>query len=142
MDFKTKGGQLNAAYQGDIKLGQPLILNGKFDAQSPSAQTLVKAFGLEKIAGVKALGNIDISGQISGPTDVINIKSLNFKTENDLLNASYLGDITTGKAISLNGNFETFIPSVKNLSAQTGIVIPYVDALGSLNAKRYSERLT
>lgn len=135
IDFKTKGSQLNATYQGDVKLDQPLTLNGKFDAQSPSAQTLIEAFGLGKMAGVKALGKIDISGQISGPSDAIYIKSLNFKTENDLLTASYLGDITTGKTVSLNGNFKAFIPSVKNLSAQAGIMIPYVDALGSLNTK-------
>ena len=135
LEFKTKGEALTANYQGDIKLGDTVMLNGRFDAQSPSAISLITKLGIEAPAAAKVLGDINVSGQVSGPADAVALSALNFKTKGAQLTASYVGDVKMGKTITLNGSFEALAPSIKTLAAETGMALPYADAVGKFTAK-------
>ncbi len=135
LDLKTKSNDLTANYSGNIQLGEVVSLNGSFDAQSPSVTNLITQFGMPVPRAANALGTINISGNISGPTDAISAKNIKFNTIGEHLTASYIGDVKMGEQLNLNGNFESLIPSMKTFAAQTGFTHPYVNAIGKFTAK-------
>ena len=134
LDFKTKGGDLVASYSGKVKLGKDMAFDGRFDASGASVPTIVSKLGMEGLDAARALGNFSVSGNVSGAPSAVNLTGLNFKTEGQQLTASYIGDISTGKTTTLNGNFNVSSPSMKTLAATGGIALPYADALGALKA--------
>ena len=134
LNFKTKGGDLVASYNGSVKLGKDMSFNGRFDASGASVPTIVSKLGMQGLDAAKALGNFNVSGNVSGAPSATNISGLDFKTAGDQLTASYVGDISTGKTTTLNGNFNVSSPSMKDLAATGGITLPYADALGALKA--------
>ena len=129
LDFKTQGAGLNASYQGSISTGKALALNGNFAATSPNIAALVASSGFKDITGINALGDLDVSGTVSGAPGAITINDLDFKTTSDTLTASYVGTINTGETTSLNGRFNASGASLKALSAQAGFAFPYADAM-------------
>lgn len=134
LDFKTKGGDLLASYNGSVKLGKDMSFNGRFDASGSSVPNLVSKLNIEGLEPAKALGNFSISGNVSGAPAATKLTDLDFKTEGQHLTASYMGEISTGKMTTLNGQFNAAVPSVKTLAATGGIALPYADALGTLKA--------
>ena len=97
LDLKTKSNDLTANYSGSIQLGEVVSLNGSFDAQSPSVAALITQFSMPVPLAANALGAINISGNISGPTDAISAKNIRFNTIGEHLTASYTGDVKNGR---------------------------------------------
>jgi AsmA protein len=142
LDFKTQGTGLNASYQGSISTGKGLALNGNFAATSPNIAALVASSGFKDITGINALGDLDVSGTVSGTPGALTANDLNFKTTSDTLTASYVGTINVGETTSLKGRFSASGASLKALSAQAGFAFPYADAMkkfalsGNLNGTK------
>ncbi len=142
INLTTNSSQLSTSYQGDFKLGRPMAINGHFEIKSPSAQTVMSTFGLDKVPGSAALGKVDVVGEISGSKDAVSIRALKFSTDNNLLKASYQGDISRDETIAMNGKFNVSIPSVKNFSDQSGVTIPNANAFGALKTNGLIEGTT
>ena len=134
IDFKTTGGELVASYQGDVQLGPDMAINGAFEASGASVPAIVNKLGMTDLKAAAALGDFSVKGQLSGSPAALNISALDFKTNGDNLTASYQGNVTTGKTVSLDGQFNLSSPSVKTLAQTAGLTLPYVDALGRLQA--------
>ncbi|MBL4869999.1 MAG: AsmA family protein, partial [Robiginitomaculum sp.] len=133
--FTLKGQEIDANYIGRATLNNALNLDGNFTVASPSLKSLTTKLGLKNIQGADVIGNFSVSGRVSGIVDALSLSGIDFKTEGEYITAGYIGDIKMGETILLNGSFDTFIPSIKNFTTQTGLKNPYSDALGTLQAK-------
>lgn len=131
--FILKGDKINADYKGNAQFDNALSLDGDFNMSSPSFSDLTSKLGLKPFKGGESIGDFNVSGRASGLIDQLNLTNIDFKTKGDQFNASYQGNIKLGNVITLNGNFDAFIPSVNTLATQTGITFPLASALGTLN---------
>ncbi len=123
IDFKTKGGDLQADYSGDIILGETTRLNGKLKASSESIPALVSGLGLKEIKPVNALQGFDFTANIAGTPDNIEINNINFDSKGNLVKASYQGLVKKGEKLELDGSFAFDILSVSEFIKQSELEI-------------------
>ena len=132
--INIKGAAITANYFGAAKFGNALSLAGNFNANSPSISALLPKLGVNDLAAANVLGDLSVSGNVSGMIDALTLDDLDFKTKGGDLVASYAGQVKLGKDMSFNGRFDAASPSVKRLATTGEIALPYADALGALQA--------
>ncbi len=122
LDFKTKGGDLDAGYTGQVKLGEDMSFNGRFNASTSSLKNLA-ANGNIPLPYADALGSMKANGNIKGPITSLAIAEIKAVLSDGLLNLDFDGSFKTGKALGYDGFVKLDIPSLRKLAALDGIIL-------------------
>ncbi|NNC36537.1 MAG: AsmA family protein [Hyphomonadaceae bacterium] len=130
----TTGEDLTARYQGGLRVGETVSLNGTFDANGASVPAIVSKLGMTDLKAANVLGDFSVSGQASGTPGAMDVKGLKFKTSGSDFTGSYTGDVKIGEKIVLTGAFDALAPSVQSMATKAGLALPYANAIGKFVA--------
>lgn len=138
---KITGDGFNMAFDGQASfLGTPKAV-GNFSGDIASIPSVVSALKMD-VPQAKALGNAKLRGRLSLDGTDVTLDLEESRTEGANLNASYTGKIVKfGDDISMDGAFDSKIPSLSSFASATGTEIPYsnsiskVDVAGNISGK-------
>ncbi|MCF6221451.1 MAG: AsmA family protein, partial [Robiginitomaculum sp.] len=121
LSIDIKGDGITANYAGTATFDNALSLAGQFSANSPSIAALLPKLGMENTPGVNILGDLAVSGKVSGMVDALVLDNLDFKTKGGDLVAGYAGKIKLGRDLSFDGRFDASGASVPVIVKKLGI---------------------
>ncbi len=135
LDVKTDNGAVNGTYRGNVKItdGNPL-LEGQFNVDIPSVAQ-ANQIAEFKIDAANAVGSLNASGHLNMAGKTISISDLTAKTKGDIINGQYSGTAKIGDVTGYNGQFNTTLTSLTELSKRTGIEVPYATAIGKIDVQ-------
>ncbi len=134
VSINIKGDGITANYSGAATFDNALSLAGKFSANSPSIAALLPKLGMENTSGVNILGDLAVSGKVSGMVDALVLDNLDFKTKGGDLIAGYAGKIKLGRGLSFDGRFDASGASVPVIVTKLGLQgLDAANALGDFS---------
>ncbi|MEE9347982.1 MAG: AsmA family protein [Robiginitomaculum sp.] len=132
--LKASGAAIDAAYQGDVTLGETPKLGGNFTADITDMQAIAKALNIKHEAiGLISHGNAQ--GVISGAANALSIAKLDVDIGGSALTAKYQGDISLGGAPALSGNFTANILDMTRVNSALSLTHPALALISTGNAK-------
>lgn len=125
----------DTAYEGTLKLGKIISLNGEFSGEIKNASRLVKFANIQLEQDLSKIDSFIAKGKVSGTTENLSLSDLNADVKSSFMSAGFSGDFTLAKDIALNGTFDAEIKDVAALTDFAGIVTEQdLSAFGNINA--------
>ncbi len=131
IDAKLTNGALNGSYEGAATLGEVPAFDGAFTAKVADMNALDQAVTMD-VPYADAIGKIDVSGQIKGAGQAVDITGLTAALSDGMMNGSYTGSARYNNGLNLNGKLDTVIPSLRNLAQTTGTALPPSTSAGEI----------
>ena len=133
VSIDIKGDGITANYTGAATFDNALSLAGQFTANSPSIAALLPKLGMANIPGADIVGDLAVSGKISGMVDALMLNDLDFKTKGGDLVASYTGSVDL-KQMYVRGSFNASGASLPTIVSKLGIKgLDAANALGNFS---------
>ncbi|WP_409433777.1 AsmA family protein [Litorimonas sp. RW-G-Af-16] len=124
-------GAVNGTYEGDATLGEIPAFDGAFTATIPQLAKLDQALTMD-IPYDNAIGQLAVSGKIKGSGQNIDIKDIIADLTQGLLNGSYRGSATYNDGVTLDGQLDATITSLRELAKLSGTDLPPSTAAGDI----------
>jgi len=124
-------GIVNADYNGDISLGETQSYMGEFKGSVTSLAEFARVTNTEIPYG-DAIGAINVSGTVSGAGKTIKLEGLEAALSNGEINGNYKGSVNVNEGLTLLGQLEADIPSLRKLAARSGTELPPSTKAGNI----------
>ncbi|MFN4024196.1 MAG: AsmA family protein [Hyphomonas sp.] len=118
----VKSDLIDASYNGAVRLGEAVDLDGRIALRSPRTGELVRRMELD-LPMAAALERVQLDAVVKGPADAISLSNVVFNHEGALLTASYLGEIGLGGDGRLNGQLTAASQKLRDLLAAAEVEI-------------------
>jgi len=119
LDAQTKGDVITGQYSGAATIGETPSYDGQFTANLASLTEFANRSGLD-VPYADAIGTINVSGAVSGQGEVITLSTLDASLKDGQINGRYAGRAAYQNGLTLDGDLEADIPSLRALAATTG----------------------
>ena len=128
-----KGSLLDLAFTGAVNLLETPVVDGSLRATAPNTGELLSQMGID-VPAEDALEKVQISGQVTGPADAINLKGLDVKHSGALLNAAYKGDASLAGDGRVNGQIDASSTELRALLKAADVEMEPGETLQSFSA--------
>lgn len=127
-DARQSSELANSSYTGKLSLAEPLSMNGKVQADISDASAFASSLGMD-LPAAKALGDVDLSANLSGPVSALRMTGVSFTQNGALLDASYSGSAQLGGAGQMAGQVKVSSERLRDLLTALDVKIPEGETL-------------
>lgn len=131
IDLEVTDGLLNADYTGEVSLGDTQSYKGQFSGSLTSLSEFARVTQTE-IPYADAIGEMVVSGTLNGVGEDISVDGLKATLSGGQINGQYQGSVKMKDGVSLLGQLEADIPSLRKLAAITGTELPPSTSAGNI----------
>ncbi len=130
-----KGESIDVSFSGQGAFDGTPSANGNFTANTTSIPSLIEALKID-LPQAAALGSASAQGTLSLAGKDLSLDLSEARTDGSNLTASYQGKIIkSGEALSVNGAFDSVIPSLSEFANAVNMEMPYADSIERITAK-------
>ncbi len=119
LNAETSGDVINGTYKGSATLGETPAYNGQFTGNLASLTQFSTLSGIE-VPYAEAIGEINVTGAVSGEGQTLSLTDIEAALTDGQINGRYTGTAGLNEGLTLDGNLEAAIPSLRALAATTG----------------------
>ena len=122
LTLKTDLGEV--AFDGSFVMSDIPTLNGAFDMSSERLNDVVNLVDIDLGMDLASFGEINASGNVSGPVDALLIEFDRASQKSDLMEATYAGQLNLASPVPLDGTFSLKTPNIANVTSTLGLDLP------------------
>lgn len=128
-DLRAEG--LEIDYQGTVELNETPSLDGRLDVRADNPGQLLKPDA--QIAALSIINDLDLSADLSGPSDSLSLDNVNLTHRGPLIDADYTGRLSLGGQGALNGRLSANSDDLRGLLGALDVEVPDGDRLRSFS---------